>query len=97
MGFARGLRAESEQLKATDRVYADVDAPAALAWLQGAGARVLVHGHTHRPARHAHGRRVRWVLPDWEFDVAPPRGGYLQWDARGLRAVDLSPSQPSQP
>jgi UDP-2,3-diacylglucosamine hydrolase len=35
---------------------------------------------------------VRWVLPDWEFDVEPPRGGYLQWDANGLRAIDLAPS-----
>jgi UDP-2,3-diacylglucosamine hydrolase len=37
----------------------------------------LVHGHTHRPGRHAltiDGRPTeRWVLPDWYG-----RGGYLE-------------------
>jgi len=41
------------------------------------GARRLIHGHTHRPGRHAievDGKRCeRWVLPDWYG-----RGGYLQ-------------------
>jgi UDP-2,3-diacylglucosamine hydrolase len=47
----------------------------------------MIHGHTHRPARHVHrvaGReRVRWVLPDWY-----ERGGYLEASERGIRAVD---------
>jgi UDP-2,3-diacylglucosamine hydrolase len=46
----------------------------------------LVHGHTHRPARHAlevDGRRCeRWVLPDWY-----ERGGYLAVDDTGPRLV----------
>ncbi|MDT1848205.1 UDP-2,3-diacylglucosamine diphosphatase, partial [Acinetobacter baumannii] len=29
------------------------------------GADVIVHGHTHRPAVHEHGDRLRYVLPDW--------------------------------
>jgi UDP-2,3-diacylglucosamine hydrolase len=46
----------------------------------------LVHGHTHRPARHeleVDGRRCeRWVLPDWY-----ERGGYLAIDDAGPRLV----------
>ena len=26
----------------------------------------LIHGHTHRPARHEHSAGTRWVLGDWE-------------------------------
>ena len=46
----------------------------------------LIHGHTHRPARHAlevDGRACeRWVLPDWY-----ERGGYLALDDAGPRLV----------
>ena len=28
--------------------------------------RQLIHGHTHRPARHEHPDGVRWVLGDWD-------------------------------
>jgi len=52
------------------------------------GVRQLVHGHTHRPARHdieVDGARcVRWVLPDWYG-----RGGYLVLDDVGPRLVSF--------
>ena len=48
----------------------------------------LIHGHTHRPARHLHtvDQRVceRWVLPDWY-----ERGGYLRCDREGCTALGL--------
>ena len=48
----------------------------------------LIHGHTHRPARHVHvvdGHACeRWVLNDWY-----ERGGYLRCDAAGCAAVML--------
>jgi UDP-2,3-diacylglucosamine hydrolase len=48
----------------------------------------LIHGHTHRPARHEHvvdGRRCeRWVLADWYL-----RGSYLACDAAGCRSLPL--------
>lgn len=48
----------------------------------------LIHGHTHRPARHVHevdGHACeRWVLPDWY-----EQGGYLRCDANGCEAVKL--------
>ncbi|WP_150559252.1 UDP-2,3-diacylglucosamine diphosphatase [Pandoraea bronchicola] len=92
MAIANRIRRRSAAKGAHRMAYADANANAIAALLDAAGERTLVHGHTHRPARHADGRRARWVLPDWEFDIAPPRGGYLQWDAHGLRAIDLAPS-----
>lgn len=71
---ARGLRQESEALKASDHAYADVDTPLALQWLAAAGADVLVHGHTHRPADHAlDAAHRRVVLSDWDAEAVPPR------------------------
>jgi UDP-2,3-diacylglucosamine hydrolase len=46
----------------------------------------LIHGHTHRPARHEHavdGRmRERWVLSDWY-----QRGEYLRCSANGCERM----------
>jgi UDP-2,3-diacylglucosamine hydrolase len=72
--IARGMRAESEQLKRAGREYADVDAATALQWLGAADAPVLVHGHTHKPGDHvldATHRRI--VLSDWDASALPPR------------------------
>jgi UDP-2,3-diacylglucosamine hydrolase len=48
--------------------------------------RRLIHGHTHRPGRHAvevDGKRCeRWVLPDWYGG-----GGYIEIDRKGPRLV----------
>ena len=48
----------------------------------------LIHGHTHRPARHVHvvdGRECeRWVLNAW-YD----QGGYLRCDSNGCEALLL--------
>jgi UDP-2,3-diacylglucosamine hydrolase len=72
--IARAMRAESEQLKASVRDYADVDTQAALAWLGAADTQVLVHGHTHKPADHAlDARHWRIVLSDWDAEADPPR------------------------
>jgi UDP-2,3-diacylglucosamine hydrolase len=49
----------------------------------------LIHGHTHRPARHEH--RVdgmlceRWVLPDW-YET----GGYLRCDEAGCALLAVA-------
>lgn len=44
-------------------------------------AQVIIHGHTHRPARHLHSEGMRYVLPDWDCDTGAggqtPRGGWL--------------------
>lgn len=80
--IARGLRAESEDHKRSDRFYPDVDTQAALQWLREADAGVLVHGHTHRPGEHAlDATHRRIVLSDWDAAATPPR----------LQALRLAP------
>jgi UDP-2,3-diacylglucosamine hydrolase len=64
----------------------DVNGDAVREALRRHGVRRLIHGHTHRPGRHAlevDGERCeRWVLPDWYG-----RGGYIEVDRRGARLV----------
>jgi UDP-2,3-diacylglucosamine hydrolase len=66
----------------------DVNDGAVRAAFRAHGVTRMIHGHTHRPARHEHevdGRRCeRWVLPDWYG-----RGGYLAVDAVGPRLVSF--------
>jgi UDP-2,3-diacylglucosamine hydrolase len=90
---ARGIRAESEARKQSGAVYADVDGPAAIAWLQAAHATTLVHGHTHRPATHtlAPGLR-RVVLSDWDAAAHPPRADVLRLTPQGLERIAIVPT-----
>jgi UDP-2,3-diacylglucosamine hydrolase len=90
--IARGMRQQSEALKHTDRVYADVDDETALQWLQAAKAQVLVHGHTHRPAEHAlDATHRRIVLSDWDADAVPPRLQALRLEVTGeARRIGLA-------
>ncbi|MES2951943.1 MAG: UDP-2,3-diacylglucosamine diphosphatase [Pseudomonadota bacterium] len=77
--LARAIRTQSEARKRTDTVYADVDFEAANAVLRSVDAAHMVHGHTHRPARHllAEGRE-RLVLSDWDLCAQPPRAEVLR-------------------
>ena len=90
--MAKALRSESENLKRGDTVYADVDHPAALQWLQAAKAATLIHGHTHRPGEHeidAGHRRI--VLSDWDAEARPPRAEALRVRRDGsVRRVALA-------
>ncbi|GLU31548.1 UDP-2,3-diacylglucosamine diphosphatase [Trinickia caryophylli] len=49
----------------------------------------MIHGHTHKPARHQEKDGTRWVLPDWDLDHGTRRGGYLRIDAEGIHALPL--------
>jgi UDP-2,3-diacylglucosamine hydrolase len=63
----------------------DVTPSAVAALFDASGADTIIHGHTHRPALHldaASGRR-RFVLPDWELDAEPVRGGWIELDRDG--------------
>jgi UDP-2,3-diacylglucosamine hydrolase len=89
---ARGESQAANQSKSMEIM--DVNAGAIEAVFRDTGVRVLVHGHTHRPARHVlevdGKKRERWVLPDWDCDhVTPPRGGWLVIDRDGLQFYDL--------
>ena len=67
----------------------DVTAKGVAALFKRARANTIVHGHTHRPARHQEPGGTRWVLPDWDLDHGKPRGGYLRVDAEGFRVLPL--------
>ena len=81
-------KSESAKLDKTAEIM-DVNARAVEEALRKAGVpRRLIHGHTHRPARHVHridGRECeRWVLGDWY-----ERGSYLRCDAAGCTSAAL--------
>jgi UDP-2,3-diacylglucosamine hydrolase len=85
--IARDLRQQSEARKEPG-IYADVDGPAALAWLEAADAQVLVHGHTHRPADHLLGAaHQRTVLSDWDSGARPVRQEVLRLSAAGAQRL----------
>lgn len=89
--MARQARAGSESAKA-DKPSAimDVNADAVANSLRAQHARRLIHGHTHRPARHilaVDGHDCeRWVVPDWYT-----HWGYVVCDTQGcaLKVEDL--------
>lgn len=84
-----GMRAHSQARKAQTALdIMDVNAEAVAQAFAHYGTTTMVHGHTHRPARHDLRPGTRWVLPDWEYDAAPCRGGGLSLDARGLVPFD---------
>ena len=77
---AQAMRAQSEARKRTHTDYADVDTPAARAWLQATDCQVLLHGHTHQPAVHDLGDGLqRWVLSDWHASHTAPRLEVVSW------------------
>lgn len=93
MAIARRLRADSEagrtrqDARDAPPTYGDATPAAVDALLASSGARSLVHGHTHRPARHEHAGAVRWVLTDWDLDGRHPRAAVLQLDASGFSVL----------
>ncbi len=86
--IGRDLRMQSEARKRSAAIYADVDSDAANTWLQAADARVLIHGHTHRPADHALGPAYRrTVLSDWDSRAQPARQEVLRLTVDGLERI----------
>jgi len=84
-----GYRAESEKSKqGKSAEIMDVTPAAVEKTLREHGYPRLIHGHTHRPARHVHvvdGKSCeRWVLTDWYG-----RAGFLHCDASGCKAESL--------
>ena len=78
--IAKDLRAQSNARQQTQTDYVDVDANTARAWLRDNDCKLMIHGHTHRPATHDLGNGLsRFVLSDWEADATPPRLEALRW------------------
>jgi len=97
--LAADMRARSEARKQAlgndPALWADVNPDAARQALQQAGALTLIHGHTHRPTRHALGSGERGeslqriVLTDWDLRAHPKRAEVLRLDAQGLKRLPL--------
>jgi UDP-2,3-diacylglucosamine hydrolase len=85
----QGLREKSKEVIAAKPAdIMDVNQNAVKEAFRTHHVRRLIHGHTHRPARHeleVDGAKCeRWVLPDW---YGP--GGYLALDDVGARLVSF--------
>jgi len=83
--LAAAARAQSENAKRGKTLeLMDVNPAATDDFLRQHGYASLIHGHTHRPARHDHlvdGIHVeRWVLSDWHETA----GDCLCWDGERL-------------
>jgi len=79
-----GLRNGSRQAQMGKSMsIMDVNPDAIDALFAQCGAALLIHGHTHRPGKHQHDGNMRLVLPDWDGDSQPPRGGWLGIDPSG--------------
>lgn len=87
IGNLRQNSQQAQRMKSAEIMDVHPDAVAAL-WGQ-TGTTLMIHGHTHRPARHetqqGNSTYVRYVLPDWEYDAntASPRGGWIGIDDDG--------------
>jgi UDP-2,3-diacylglucosamine hydrolase len=86
VGGARRMSVREVQVKSMSIM--DVNEAAVVSALREHGCARLIHGHTHRPARHEHlvdARRCeRWVLSDW-YD----RGQYLRVAPDGSESIEL--------
>lgn len=87
---AQNVRGQSEQAKqGKDMAIMDVTPATVEEVLRSHAYPRLIHGHTHRPARHEHvvdGQTCeRWVLAAWY-----EQGSYLRCDVAGCRAVPIS-------
>jgi len=89
-GIGRWLRGRSRRANAAkpERIM-DVEASTVAAAFREAGVTRMIHGHTHRPARHhliVDDRACeRFVLADWY-----ERGSYLEFDQEGGRTRDIA-------
>ena len=94
--IARQLRETSQQATRAKAEYiTDVNTQAAMDAMRAAGVRLLIHGHTHRPAVHDFeldglpARRI--VLGDWY-----EQGSLLRCDAQGCRLETLPLGYPAR-
>jgi UDP-2,3-diacylglucosamine hydrolase len=77
-----GLRQGSRDAQREKADYImDVNAQAVRALFDSSTAMTMIHGHTHRPAKHVTQindmQCTRYVLTDWDCDVEPHRGGWI--------------------
>ncbi len=101
----QGLRTQSQAAQRQKSMeIMDVNPDAIALLFRQSDAAIMIHGHTHRPARHLtqqdDSQQLRYVLPDWEYDSQPLRGGWISltddgtlhrhgWDGREILNSDM--------
>jgi UDP-2,3-diacylglucosamine hydrolase len=91
-----GMRTESRSSQRTKSMeIMDVNAAAISSLFNTTDTSIMIHGHTHRPARHEYpskdNLKVRYVLPDWECDSEPVRGGWIAVGSDGyIKRFDIN-------
>jgi len=90
--LAADLRATSTLEKSAKPVaITDVSEGTVVAALRAANCTRMIHGHTHRPAKHElmvdEHECERWVLPDWRLP-----GGYLRCEKDTARLIPWPPN-----
>jgi UDP-2,3-diacylglucosamine hydrolase len=83
-----GMRTESrEAQRGKPSEIMDVNPEAIASLFDATSTSLMIHGHTHRPARHEYRdgeeMRMRYVLPDWDCDGDVKRGGWISMYADG--------------
>ncbi len=91
---AADMRRQSERSKKQKSLaIMDVNANAVEQLFRESDITTLIHGHTHRPARHQLEVDAqaceRWVLPDWDLESKPVRGGGLRLEGNELHWLAL--------
>ena len=81
-----GLRVNSQtaQKEKTPEIM-DVNPKAIQQLFNRNSVEIIIHGHTHRPAKHQNENGIRYVLPDWDCDLEnkPSRGGWIEMYSTG--------------
>ncbi len=85
---ARGQSETDKDAKSAEMMdVVDVDVYKAA---KAAGADIVIHGHTHRPASHELAEVMRWVIPDWDLDSGTGKNhwGYIRTvDGKRLQII----------
>lgn len=94
LAIAQQLRERSTMEKSNKAAdIMDVNQETVEQTMRAAGIFKMIHGHTHRPDRHvfalAEQRCERWVLPDWDLETTPARGGWMVLDQDGASVHDI--------
>lgn len=72
------MNSKTEQAQKDSNIM-DVNSDAIAKLFDASACNIMIHGHTHRPARHTALGKYRYVLPDWNIDTDKDkhRGGWL--------------------
>ncbi|MCG8668744.1 MAG: UDP-2,3-diacylglucosamine diphosphatase [Pseudomonadales bacterium] len=87
IAIAKHLRDKSKEETANKEEYiTDVTPSEVVKVMDESGCTRLIHGHTHRPARHPMEARERIVLGDWGAT-----GWYIVCDGKSLELLEFNP------